>query len=1428
MHRRIAPPPAAALRPALRARRLRRRVRRGRGRPVARSRPAARARRASPRSATAARSGPTASRATAPGSPCRSSGRSLDELVAGPGVARRRPAIVLRLFLPRGRARPGARRGRSSRTRSRAEGLAIAAWRTRARRRRARSGRGGRGSRPDVRAGDRRRRPAARRPPISDAAFERRLVLARRRARRPPRARRRSTTSPSPSASCRTIVYKGLVAGGRLGRAVSRTSRDRCRCRYAMFHQRYATNTHPTWRLAQPFRLARPQRRDQHRPRQPRAGPRPGAATAAAAAALAAELVEAGPLLVAGRLRLAVARRGARAARRDRLGRSWPALLAADPRGARRCGGRRTRTWRTLRRRTAGFLAPWDGPAAIVFTDGRRVGALLDRNGLRPAAFAVTRDRLVAVASEAGAVPLDRGRDRAPRPAGPGRDAPRRPAPAARSSRTPTRRPRLAAHARRSTTRRGRRHDDRSTSRRRSTGRSPDRRPALPLPRRPRRRAAPARHQDDGPRGPRAAVEHGRRHADAGPRRASTGRSPTTSASRSPRSRTRRSIPSGSGSSWTCGSSSAAGRRSSAARPRAAATRPLRLARPIVADLDGLLEAVRARGPGGRRLDATWDARPTGAAGSRRALERLAATAVGRRASAGAVAGRPLRPRASTLDRLPVPSVLAVGAVHTALTEAGLRGRTDIVADAADVLDVHALAMVLAAGATGRASRGSRSSWRRELAGTRGAEELSRPDAVAQPPRRLRGRPAQDARPDGHQRRRVVRRRGARSRPSTSPRSSSPGASRRRRPGRAGRPSRPRRRVSSRRAERGAAIAARTPPGREPRCPTRASPASAPTASAISSAPRIVGEIQAPRRAASGPASDAGSRPLPRGASAATGGAGRRPRRAARPAGSPPAADRARRGRAGARDRPPVRRVGDERRGALSPEAHQALTIGIQRAGGAANTGEGGEDPAWYVPDADGRRHDAAIKQVASARFGVTADLPRPRRAARDQDRPGLQAGRGRPAARRRRRRPTSRRCGAARPASRYISPPPHHDIYSIEDLAQLIADLRAINPARPDRRQARRRARRRHDRRRASPRPAPTTSTSPATPAGPARRRSARSSTSARRGSSASPRSTRSLLRNGLRDRVALRTDGGLQTGRDLLVAALLGAEEFAFGTAALVAIGCDMARQCHLDTCPTGIATQREDLRAKFAGTPGAGRALRHSPSPRTSGASWRRSAPGRSARSSARRRRLAARRSRRSTSDARRCVRAIAGAGPAGRRPRVAPDPAARRSRSVAARCRRRRSRRRLAAALRRPGAIRRRRPPDHDRRAIVRRRADGRDRARRAPRPGPAARCAGAAGQSLRGVRRPRGSSCGSPARPTTTSARACPAARSSSRPEPDARRRAGDARRSPATPASTARPAAGSTSSAARGCASRSATAAPTPSSRASGRTAAST
>jgi glutamate synthase domain-containing protein 3 len=168
-----------------------------------------------------------------------------------------------------------------------------------------------------------------------------------------------------------------------------------------------------------------------------------------------------------------------------------------------------------------------------------------------------------------------------------------------------------------------------------------------------------------------------------------------------------------------------------------------------------------------------------------------------------------------------------------------------------------------------------------------------------------------------------------------------------------------------------------------------------------------------------------------------------------------------------------------------------------------------------------------------------------------------------------------------------YISPPPHHDIYSIEDLAQLIADLRAINPEA------------RIGVKLVATRGVGTIA------AGVAKAGATYVHLSGHAGGTgASPLSSikhvgvpwelglaevhQTLLRNGLRDRVALRTDGGLRTGRDLLVAALLGAEEFAFGTAMLVAIGCDMARQCHLDTCPTGIATQRDDLRAKFAGTP------------------------------------------------------------------------------------------------------------------------------------------------------------------------------------------------------------------------------------------------
>jgi glutamate synthase domain-containing protein 2/glutamate synthase domain-containing protein 3 len=272
--------------------------------------------------------------------------------------------------------------------------------------------------------------------------------------------------------------------------------------------------------------------------------------------------------------------------------------------------------------------------------------------------------------------------------------------------------------------------------------------------------------------------------------------------------------------------------------------------------------------------------------------------------------------------------------------------------------------------------------------------------------------------------------------------------------------------------------------------------------------------------------------------------------------------------------------------GALSPEAHQAISIGMARLGASSNSGEGGEDPSWYADDPSGDRRDAAIKQVASARFGVTAEylaradqleikISQGSKPGEGGQLPGKKATAFIAALRR------------GQPGMTMISPPPHHDIYSIEDLAQLIGDLRAVNP-----------------RARIGVKLVAGAGIGTIA-AGVAKAHSDYVMVSGHSGGTgASPLSSikhaglpweiglaevhQVLVRNRLRDRVALRTDGGLQTGRDVVVAALLGAEEYGFGTAALVAIGCDMARQCHLDTCPTGIATQREDLRAKFTGTP------------------------------------------------------------------------------------------------------------------------------------------------------------------------------------------------------------------------------------------------
>ena len=272
--------------------------------------------------------------------------------------------------------------------------------------------------------------------------------------------------------------------------------------------------------------------------------------------------------------------------------------------------------------------------------------------------------------------------------------------------------------------------------------------------------------------------------------------------------------------------------------------------------------------------------------------------------------------------------------------------------------------------------------------------------------------------------------------------------------------------------------------------------------------------------------------------------------------------------------------------GALSPEAHETLAVGMNRIGARSNSGEGGEDPTFYAPRDDGDRPDNKIKQVASARFGVTARYLAHAEELEIKMAQGSKPGEGGQL-------PAHKvteliaRLRHAVPGTSLISPPPHHDIYSIEDLAQLIYDLKRVNP------------RARVGVKLVSEAGVGTIA------AGVAKAYADYVLVSGfDGGTGASPLTSikhagspwelglaetqQVLVRNGLRGRVRLRTDGGLRRARDVVIAALLGAEEYGFGTASLVAIGCDMARQCHLNTCPTGIATQRAELRAKFTGTP------------------------------------------------------------------------------------------------------------------------------------------------------------------------------------------------------------------------------------------------
>jgi glutamate synthase (ferredoxin) len=272
--------------------------------------------------------------------------------------------------------------------------------------------------------------------------------------------------------------------------------------------------------------------------------------------------------------------------------------------------------------------------------------------------------------------------------------------------------------------------------------------------------------------------------------------------------------------------------------------------------------------------------------------------------------------------------------------------------------------------------------------------------------------------------------------------------------------------------------------------------------------------------------------------------------------------------------------------GSISKEAHEALAIAMNRIGGKSNTGEGGEDPLRYVPDASGDSKNSAIKQVASGRFGVTSYYLTQAKELQIKMAQGAKPGEGGELPGRKVY-PWIAKVRHSTPGVGLISPPPHHDIYSIEDLAQLIHDLKNAN-----------------HHARISVKLVSEVGVGTIA-AGVAKGHADVVLISGHDGGTgASPQTSikhaglpwelglaethQTLVLNNLRSRIAVETDGQLKTGRDVVVAALLGAEEFGFATTALVSLGCIMMRVCHLDTCPVGIATQNPVLRQKFTGDP------------------------------------------------------------------------------------------------------------------------------------------------------------------------------------------------------------------------------------------------
>ncbi|OLE38894.1 MAG: hypothetical protein AUG48_00545, partial [Actinobacteria bacterium 13_1_20CM_3_68_9] len=1005
------------------------------------------------------------------------------------------------------------------------------------------------------------------------------------------------------SMSFRSLTYKAMCAADQLAAFYPDLRDPGLIAPFAIFHQRYSTNTAPSWERAQPFRMLCHNGEintiqgnvNRMRARQGRLG----SDRLGAEALLVPVIDETGSdsAMLDNALELLV--RGGRDIRQALamlVPEAWEGF-DVDP------------AVRDFYRYHACLMEPWDGPAGLVFTDGVRVGAALDRNGLRPLRYAVCEDGLVACASEAGAVDL-RGHGLVRRAKlGPGEMLCVDPQNGGLEENEAVK-SRLAAQ--------------------RPYGRWLD------------ERLQPA---DAG-----EAVEE--IPQDLVARQAAFGytKEEFTYVLRPMASQGKEPI-------FSMGDDTAPS--VLAESPRllysyfkqrfAQVTNPpidhlrerlvmslrtyLGTPAPLLSDgpeaarlvqLDSFvlfpsgLEAVRALGPPFTvsDLDATFDV-AQGAPGLRAACERLARDAegaVGRGASILVVSDR-----AAGQARAPIPALLAVGTVHHHLMRRGLRGRASLVVETDEAREVHHVVSLLGYGAQAICPRLGLASIRAlasaghlkgEASDGRAAQEhyvraledgtlkvlakmgISTLDgyqgaqlfeiiglhasvvdiAFVGTPSPLGGATFDDLGED-------VLARHATGYLTSSPSLVSPGFFKHHKQGTEFHATNP---------DVVDALHAAVPAAQraiKAMATTRVIEMAGESGMEMAAAPaREMAAAHALQRAVAAGPDGNGYALYERFARLVNERAPTYPRDllAMRPAGPPlplhevePASAIVRRFSTGAMSH-----------GSIAAEAHETTAIAMNRLGGKSNTGEGGEDPARYRTRGLPIDRNSRIKQVASGRFGVTPEycvfadelqikMAQGSKPGEGGQLPGHKAT------------DEIARLRHTQPGIALISPPPHHDIYSIEDLAQLIYDLKQVNPL-------------------------AAVSVKLVAEAGVGTIAAGVVKgladvvhiAGADGGTGASPLSsikhagmpweiglaeTQQTLRiNELRGRVRLRVDGGIKSGRDVMIAALLGADEYSFGTAALLAEGCIMVRTCHLDTCPVGIATQRPELRAKFAGTP------------------------------------------------------------------------------------------------------------------------------------------------------------------------------------------------------------------------------------------------